>query len=368
MRAIVVAAGRGSRLAPLTDALPKPLLPVLNRPVIEHVLLWLGQAGITDIGVTVAPHAAGPIRRYFDDDGARLGLRITWLEDDDVIGTGASLRDHAAFLDGQPALVATADMLTDVDPAAVMAHHQLNPATVTVAVHPVDIAAWPGDVVHADGVRGLAYQFKPTAREALSHLGSTGIWVIEPPILEGLPGGFLDFSSDVLPGLPSERHRLGVYNAGPTRLRDFGQFDTYLQGNLEALAGSYDASSAGGATSTRVWVEAGVDVHRSAHLTGPVSLGRGSVLGPEARIVGPAVVGPGAHIEAGACVVRSVVLPGAVVSSGSLLAHAVAGHPVRVLDHLLAGRGPSDRCAAPQAWWSARRPREGVHSVRAPSA
>jgi NDP-sugar pyrophosphorylase family protein len=333
VKAVVLAGGLGTRLAPLTATLPKPLVPVLNYPLLGRVLVGLRRADLHDIGVTIGPHA-DQMRRCFGD-GGRLGVRITWLQDAAVVGTGGALRDHAWFLGDQPALVVTADMLSTLDPAAVIRHHRRHPAAVTVAVHPVDLATWPGDIIHADGPDGLAYQFKPGPRRALSNLGSTGTWVVDPAILAELPPGHVDFSSDVLPSLPTQRHRLGVYHAGPIRLRDFGQFDTYHQGNLEALHGHYGIRPTGNPLGPAIWAEAGVSIHPTATLTGPLALGRQITIGPHAQLVGPSIVGHGAPIGAGAAVIRSVVLPGGSIADGTLAANAVIGMPEALLPRLL---------------------------------
>lgn len=350
VRAVVLAGGLGTRLAPLTAALPKPLVPVLNYPVVARVLAGLRKAGLREIGVTIGPHAE-QMRRYFGD-GQSLGIRITWLQDPAVVGTGGALRDHAWFLDHEPALVVTADMLSTLDPAAVVRHHDEHPAAVTVAVHPVDLATWPGDIVQADGPRGLAYQFKPGPDRALSNLGSTGTWVVDPAVLAELPSGHVDFSSDVLPHLPDGRHDFGAYHAGPIQLRDFGQFDTYHQGNLEALDGQYGLCPAGSPIGPAIWAEPGTSIHPSVALTGPLVLGREVTIGAHAQLVGPTVVGHGATIGAGAAVVRTVVLPGATVPDGTLAANAVIGDPTVVFAELLAhrsdetckGRHISGRC------------------------
>lgn len=341
----MLAGGLGTRLAPLTDALPKPLAPVLNYPLIGHVLGGLRRAGVRDIGVTVRPYA-DQLRGYLGD-GRQLGVNLTWLQDTALVGTGGSLRDHAWFFEDEPALVVTADMLSDIDLPAVIRHHRTHPAAVTVVVHPVDLATWPGDIVDTDRHHGLVYQFKPGPDRALSNLGSTGTWIVDPAILDDLPAGHLDFSSDVLPHLPTDHRSLGVYDAGPTRLRDFGQFDTYHQGNLEALVGHHAINPAGTLVGPRIWTEPGTRIDPNATLTGPLAIGHDATIGPGARLTGPSIIGHDATIGARAAVHRSVVLPAATIPHDTLVANAVIGDPNQVLASLLAHPMPAATAGAP---------------------
>jgi NDP-sugar pyrophosphorylase family protein len=344
VKAIVLAAGLGTRLAPLTATVPKPLLPVLNRPVMSHVLDGLRRANITSIGVTINPDSGPIIRRHFGT-GAAHGVNLSWLEEPHVLGTGGSLARHADFFEHHPVLVVTADMLSDLDLTALISHHHTHPATVTVAAHPIDLTTWPGDIIHPDGPQGLAYQYKPKADQALATLGSAGVWVVDPAILDAPSHTqFLDFSADVLPQLPTPRHPLGVYQAGPIHLRDFGQFDTYHQGNLEALTGCYSLQPAGDRHGPHTWIESGARIHPSATLIGPLAIGAQTTIDAHAHIIGPTVIGPGTRIGHHATVIRSVILLGATLVPRTLTANAVAGEPDCILDHL------SSHAATPHAY------------------
>ncbi|HEX8689267.1 MAG TPA: nucleotidyltransferase family protein [Solirubrobacterales bacterium] len=165
MKAIVLAGGLATRLRPLSRIVPKPLLPVLNEPILLRVLRGLREAGFVEIGVTIAPHCA-LIERHLGS-GGELGIELTWLRESEPAGTGASLKLHRDFFGGSPALVLTADMLTGVDLRGMADAYERSPATVTVAVAEQDPATWPGDVVVSDGDEGHAYLFRPGAAVSL---------------------------------------------------------------------------------------------------------------------------------------------------------------------------------------------------------
>jgi NDP-sugar pyrophosphorylase family protein len=329
VKAIVLAAGLGTRLAPLTPRLPKALVPVLNRPVLSHILRGLATAEITQVGVIIGPHTT-PLRHYYAD-GHPWGVALTWLSEPTPLGSGGSLRAHRGFFDGQPALVVTCDMLTGVDLQALIAQHHRAPATVTVAAALQDPHAWTGDIILADGIHGRGYLFKP-GPNASSSLGSCGTWIVDPTILDSLPPDrFIDFSQHVLPTLPSTRYSLHVFDAGAAHVTDYGQFDRLRDGNLTALHGTPAVPIPGQRRTGDIWCEQGCQISDLAQLHGPVVIGQRVRIQPHAIVHGPAVIGHQATISQAAAVVASVVLPGTTITGGTLIAGAVYGHP----DHAL---------------------------------
>ncbi|MEW1548315.1 NDP-sugar synthase [Streptomyces tsukubensis] len=321
MRALVLAGGRGSRLAPLTPVLPKPLAPVANRPVLAWVLDQLAAAGITETGVIVP---ASDVALYETVFGAttRSGVRVRWLAESAPAGTGGCLKEQAAFIGRGPVLVVPADILSGTDLPALAAHHRRVGAAVTVAAVRREAREWAGDTLNPGPAPGLAagYRFKPDPT-GTNVLGSTGAWVVEPRVLDLIPGkGMCDFSSGVLPLLPRPGLELGVFDAGAVYLRDIGTPRKLLTGNTEALGGT--APLALPAPPGPV-----ARVDDGAVLRGRVLLGPGAAVAAGVRITGPAVIGPHARIGAGAVIDRAVVLPGARIAPGARVAGEIAGQP-----------------------------------------
>lgn len=325
MRALILSAGQATRLAPLSDYVPKGLVPIVNQPVLSHILRTLKAYDITDIGITYGRRSA-LLRDYFGD-GSSLGVTITWLWESVPVGTGGALRLHREFADDQPIMVLPSDIIADIDLADLIRQHNEYPAAVTLVVAPRDLARWDGDIVVANGREGISYHFKP-GKNALSDLGSCGTWIVDPQALNLIGDGFVDFSSDVLPRLPAPGFRLAVYNAGNIYQRDFGTFESYLAGNLEAVSGSAPIGlSQPIAESTDEVV-----------VQGPVLIGADVHLEHGVQLYGPTVIGPGATIGAGARLISSVVLPGARVPMNTLVAHGIFGDLSRVADIMLGHR------------------------------
>lgn len=329
MRALVLAGGSGTRLRPWTPTLPKPLAPVANRPVVGWVLDHLDSAeDIDEIGVVVTP---GQVDLYATILGnySAAGRPVHWLTEPEPLGTGGALRHQRDFVGDDPVVVVPGDIICPVDLDGAIAHHRALHPAVTVAVTPRKLTVWDGDIVLVDDTgRAMAYLFKP-GRNAPSNLGSTGTWVVEPALIDSLPEGFLDFSSDVLPSLSG---RLAAYDTGEVYLRDVGTPESLLAGNHEAITGMAPLPrlSRDGAAS----VELGAVIEPGARVTGTVLLGQGARVCDGAYVCGPTVIGPDAVIEIGAHVEAAVVLPGAVVR-GHVLA-SVVGDPNRALEVLIA--------------------------------
>jgi mannose-1-phosphate guanylyltransferase/mannose-1-phosphate guanylyltransferase/phosphomannomutase len=318
---MVMAAGLGTRLRPLTYELPKPMVPVVNRPVMEHILRLLPEHGF-DRAVANLHWFPDLIRDRFDD-GSELGIDLTYSSEDELLGTAGGVRNVAEYFGSEPFLVMAADALTDIDLAALWAAHEANDGIATLAVKRVpNVSEFGVVIVDADG-RIQGFQEKPDPAEALSDLASCMIYVLSPEIFDYFPDRpVVDFALDVFPALldhdvPFHVHEIDAY------WNDVGSLSEYLQGNLDALEGRVrvelegelmepsgdDAAMAAGepGVSGSVLVADGCRIDATARLDGPLVLGRGSTVGPGSRVK------------------ESVLLPGADVPEGALVAGAVYG-------------------------------------------
>jgi mannose-1-phosphate guanylyltransferase len=321
MKAMVMAAGLGTRLRPLTYEVPKPMVPVVNRPVLEHILELLPRQGFGEV-IANLHWFPETIRERFGD-GSSLGVDLTYSYEEELLGTAGGVRNVAEFFGSDPFLVMAGDALTDIDLAALRAAHESKDGIATLAVRRVANVSEFGVVIAGSDGRIQGFQEKPDPAEALSDLANCMIYVLEPEVFDYFPDKpAVDFALDVFPALlendvPFHVHPIEAY------WNDVGSLPDYLQGNLDALEGTVDVEAAGtlldpsGAERAVETGEPGVN--------GPVLVGKNCRLDAGARLDGPLVIGDECAIEAGARVKHSVLLPGSQIPAGGIVAGAVYG-------------------------------------------
>jgi mannose-1-phosphate guanylyltransferase len=318
---MVMAAGLVTRLRPLTYEVPKPMVPVANRPVMEHILALLRRHGLGEV-IANLHWFPGTIRDHFGD-GAGLGVALTYRYEDELLGTAGGVRNVAEFFGDEPFLVMAADALTDIDLAALRAAHEANDGIATLAVKRVADVSEFGVVITGSDGRVQGFQEKPDRAEALSDLASCMIYVLEREIFDYFPDErVVDFALDVFPALlendvPFHVHEIDSY------WNDVGSLPEYLRGNLDAVEGAVEVELAGELLAPEGGEEA---VERGdPGVGGRVLAAAGCEVGAGVRLDGPLVLGQGCAIGAGARVKESVVLPGAQVPQDALVAGGVYG-------------------------------------------
>jgi mannose-1-phosphate guanylyltransferase len=318
---MVMAAGLGTRLRPLTYTVAKPLVPVANRPVMEHILLLLRRHGFGPLIANL--HWFPDTIRDLFGDGSELGVDLTYSHEDELLGTAGGVRNVAEFFGDEPFLVMAADALTDIDLAALRAAHEANDGIATLAVTRVSDVSEFGVVITDSAGRIQGFQEKPDRAEALSDLASCMIYVLDREIFDYFPSKpVVDFAREVFPALlsndvPFHVHRIDAY------WNDVGSLPEYLRGNLDAVQGAVQVELAGELLEPSGGDEA---LERGdPGVGGRVLAGDGCEIGAGVRLDGPLVIGAGCTIGAGARVKESVVLPGAEVPPGALVASAIYG-------------------------------------------
>lgn len=315
-----MAAGFGTRLLPLTDYLPKQLMPVANRPVMHHLVNLLRKHGFTELGVNVH-HLADAITTYFGD-GSALGVSIRWSEEEELLGTAGgvkALEDHWA---GEAILVTSGDGLHDVDLTALVQQHRRTGARATLVVKPVRDPSQYGVVLTDRTTRIVGFQEKPLPDEAESNLASCGIYVLEPEVVAAIPAGsFWDFGTNVFPDLVQEPGALHAFTT-MSYWNDVGGLDDLRRGSLDAVAGRVAVEIPGEALEPGIWAEDGCTIDATATLEGPLAIGRNVAIESDAVVRGPCAIGAHSRIGVGAAIRSAVLLPGSVVSDDGL---AIAG-------------------------------------------
>lgn len=320
---MVMAAGKGTRLRPVTDLLPKPMAPIANRPVLHHILRLLERHGLTEVVLNLH-HLPEVITGYLGD-GSCLGLAVRYSYEPQLLGTAGGVKKNEDFLGVGSFLVMSGDALTDIDLTGLVAAHRRNGSIATIAVKEVADPSLYGVVVTDDDDRVVGFQEKPSREEARSHLCNCGIYVFEPEILSLIPAGeFDDFGSRLFPYLLEQHvafhaHTFGGYWS------DVGNLTQFARGNADALAGRVEVELPGEEVRPGVWIDEGVAMAPSVQLEAPVLLGRGCSLAEDVVVEGPTVLGERAVVGPGAHIVRCVVLADSQVPSGSVIVEGIVG-------------------------------------------
>ena len=278
MKAVIMAGGEGTRLRPLTSNAPKPMLPLVNAPMMEHIVRLLRQHGFDDIVVTVA-FMANHIRTYFGD-GSDLGVRMVYATEETPLGTAGSVRNAMQELD-ERFLVISGDVLTDIDLTAIVKHHDEAQALATIGLVRVENPLEFGIVITREDGSIERFLEKPSWGQVFSDTINSGIFVLEPEIFDHIaPDRSVDFSSEVFPALLDQG--LPIYGSvGEGYWEDVGTLDAYLRVHKDILDGRVQLEIPG--------FEMGDGVH----------VGEGAEVHPDARVDGPAVIGENCRIEAG---------------------------------------------------------------------
>jgi mannose-1-phosphate guanylyltransferase/mannose-1-phosphate guanylyltransferase/phosphomannomutase len=315
---MVLAAGLGTRLRPLTYEITKPMVPVLDRPVMEHILELLERHGLTEV-IANLHYFPDSIREHF-------GERLEYVYEPELHGTAGGVRECAPFFAGEAFLVISGDALTDIDLTALVARHRDSGGIATLAVKQVSDTREYGVVLHDRDGRITGFQEKPAPEEALSNLGNCGIYVFEPRIFEYFPQRpFVDWAQDVFPALlendvPFHIHEIGEY------WNDVGSLAELRQGTFDALRGELHLQVEGEEVAPGVVVAGGASLPDDADVEGPVWIGRDVAIGSGVRLMGPVVLGDGARVGDGAQLRESIVFPGTALAAGAIEIGAIAGH------------------------------------------
>ena len=305
MKAVVMAGGEGTRLRPMTANQPKPLLPVLNRPIMEHVLRLLRRHGFTDTVVTVQ-FLASLIRNYFGD-GDELGMNLQYATEETPLGTAGSVKNAEAELRGGRFLVISGDALTDIDLTDMARFHQANNALVTVALKRVPNPLEFGIANTADDGRIERFLEKPTWGQVFSDTANTGIYMMEPEIFSYVAAGeSVDWSQDVFPKLLDIGAPVFGYIAD-AYWEDVGTLESLIQVQADVLNRQVDIDIEGFEMMPGVWVCEGAEVDPESILKGPLYIGNYAKVEAGAELREYTVLGSNVVVKSGAFLHRAVV-------------------------------------------------------------
>ncbi|MDP9102172.1 MAG: mannose-1-phosphate guanyltransferase [Actinomycetota bacterium] len=305
MRAVVMAGGEGTRLRPMTANQPKPLLPVVNRPIMEHVLRLLKRHGFDETVVTVQ-FLASLVRTYFGD-GDELGMHLSYATEASPLGTAGSVKNAETALKDDSFVVISGDALTDIDLGALVQAHRDRGALVTVCLTRVPDPLEFGIVVTDEQGRIERFLEKPSWGQVFSDTVNTGIYVMEPEVFAHVAAGeSVDWSADVFPALVAAGAPVFGYVA-EGYWEDVGTHESYLRAQADVLNRHVDVEIDGFEVAPGVWIGEGAEVDPEAILKGPLYIGDFAKVEAHAELREFTVLGSNVVVKEGAFLHRAVV-------------------------------------------------------------
>ena len=322
MNAVIMAGGEGTRLRPLTSNQPKPMLPMVNRPLMEHIVLLLKKHGFDDVVVTVQ-FLASLVRQYFGD-GGDLGVSLAYATEESPLGTAGSVKNAEAVLD-ETFLVVSGDALTDIDLEKVVGYHREKGALVTVVLSRQPDPLEYGIVIPDDEGRIERFLEKPGWGQVFSDTVNTGIYVIEPEVFAHIPEETpFDFSKDLFPMLLEKGAPLYGYIADGYWC-DVGTIEAYRRAHQDVLEGRVEVAIDGFEIADGVWMGEGAIVDPDAKIEGPVVLGEHAKVEAHAHVREFTVLGNNAVVKSGAFLHRTIVHDNAYIAENTNIRGAVLG-------------------------------------------
>jgi mannose-1-phosphate guanylyltransferase/phosphomannomutase len=331
MKAVVMAGGEGTRLRPLTSNQPKPMVPVVGKPCMEHILELLRDHGMNEVIVTVAflPQA---IRSYFGE-GETLGMQIGYSVEESPLGTAGSVRLAAKQLD-ETFLVISGDALCDLDLTALVDFHREKGAAVTIGLKSVENPLEFGIVVTDEEGRIERFLEKPSWGQVFSDTINTGIYVLEPEVLKHVPTDRpYDFSKELFPYLLEMGRPLYGY-VMDGYWQDIGNLDQFRQANFDALEENVRLNIPGIRIRGNVWLGEGVEIADLEQIEGPAYIGHYCRVAPDAQVGAHSVLSNSVTLRERSRVTRSVIDASTHIGRNSLIEGAIIGRSCDIRAHV----------------------------------
>jgi len=344
MKAVVMAGGEGTRLRPLTSNRPKPLVPILNKPCMQHTIELLKRYGITDIVVTLY-YLADEIEGYFGD-GSELGVNLYYTVEDTPLGTAGSVKKAEEYLKDDTFIIVSGDALTDIDLEKAVGYHREKESVATLVLQHVDNPLEFGVVITDDEGRIRRFLEKPSWGEVFSDTVNTGMYILEPSIFEYMDKDKpYDWSQDIFPRLLREEQPMFGYVMGEY-WTDVGSLQQYRQAQYEMLQGKTQLPIEGRREGGAIWVGDGTEIDPSAQLVGPLLIGKNCRIKAGAHIGPETVIGDNCLIEEGALLQRAIVWDSNYVGSQSKLTGCTVCFRNTIKDDVTIQEGAvvGDRC------------------------
>jgi mannose-1-phosphate guanylyltransferase len=317
MKAVILVGGEGTRLRPLTFNTPKAMVPILNKPFLEYLILYLKKHKVRDIILTLS-YLPDRIQSYFGD-GTEWGVHLSYLVEETPLGTAGAVKNAEALLD-EPFLVFNGDVLTGIDLTKMMSQHRKVKPKASLALTPVDNPTIYGVVETDDGGMIKRFVEKPSWEEVTTNMINAGIYILEPEVLSYVPPATnSSFEHHLFPLLLEKGKPLLSYPSTDYWI-DIGTPEKYLRVNHDLLSGKAPSLS-----TYRARVSRNSKIHPSAQIKGPVLVGEGCVIAQGARIKGPATLGPQCQLDEEAVIDGAILWTESRVGKKAILKNCIAG-------------------------------------------
>ncbi|RBP44151.1 sugar phosphate nucleotidyltransferase [Garciella nitratireducens] len=329
MKAVIMAGGEGTRLRPLTCGLPKPMVPMLNKPIMEYIINLLKKYGIEDIAVTMA-YLPEVIEDYFGD-GSKWGVNLTYYIEKTPLGTGGSVKHAQDFLD-ETFIVISGDALTDINIEKAIAFHREKQSKATLVLKEEEIPLEYGVIVTDKSGKIIRFLEKPSWGEVFSDTINTGIYILEPEVMKYYKkGDQFDFSKDLFPKLLQDEIPMYGY-VSKDYWCDVGDISTYMSSQFDILQGKvnlYGMQEEYKEIKKGVWVGNSVSYEENVQFISPIIIGENTYIKDGAMIGPNVVIGENSYIGENSTLKNSIIwansyLGHKVQARGTTLCHGVA--------------------------------------------
>jgi len=324
MKAVVLAAGLGRRLGPLTRSIAKPMMPVANRPVMESIIRRLSEQGFHEIFSNLYHYSDG-IRAYFGD-GSKWDVSITWRIEHQLTGPAGGVAAFDDLLSNEEdILVISGDALHDIDLRELVSFHQQRNALLSVVMKQVPHLGRYGVGVVDSHDRIIKFIEKPSIDSPLVGLVSCGIYCVSQSLLARIPRGVLyDFGTDLIPELAARGEAVFGFET-QSYWKDIGTLAEFRLANLDAIAGNVHMNLPGEKRSDGIFVEPGCRIATDVKMVPPILIGNNTIIENGIHLVGPLVIGPCAVVGKNSYISHSVILQGTRVLPGTFLVEGLIG-------------------------------------------
>ena len=328
MRAVLMAGGSGTRLRPLTCDLPKPMVPILNRPIAEHIINLLKRHQITEVVATL--HYLPDVMRDYFQDGSDFGVQMTYaVEEDQPLGTAGCVKNIAELLD-ETFLVISGDSITDFDLSAAIEFHKSRQSKATLILTRVPNPVEFGVVITDEQMRIRRFLEKPSTSEIFSDTVNTGTYILEPSVLEYLPvNEECDFSKDLFPLLLEKDEPMYGYIAEGYWC-DVGHLDAYREAQYDGLYQKVKLDYAYEESKPGLWVGKNTFIDPTAKIEAPAIIGNNCRIGPRVNLEAGTVIGDNVTLGADADLKRPILWNGAIIGDEAHLSACVISRGTRV--------------------------------------
>ncbi len=327
MKAMILAAGVGSRLDPLTRSLPKPMVPVINRPVIEHIVRLLKRHGFDEIVVNL--HYLGEQIDAHFKNRKDLGVNLYFKYEERLWGDAGSVKRSEEFFD-DTFIVIGGDDITDLDLGRLVRFHKDKKAIASIALSLVDDASEYGIALMNERGRITRFMEKPKGEVIFSNAANTGVYVFEPEIFDLIPKGTTyGFGQNLMPLLIEQKKPFyGLLTSA--YWKDVGNLKTYQQCHVDGMAGRVQLDMPYPQVKKYMWIGDNVQIDPTAEIGYPVTIGDNCIIGPGAKVLENSVLGSNCEVRANATVDHSILWNNAVVEADTMLVRCVVGRGSKV--------------------------------------